>query len=96
MEWIVGTVTGADGRSDSTDRGVSWTSEESGSSNALGTVVTGTAWCCQLTAVVDRLLSSFRLLSEFALYRVSTPSGIITIKDVPTKTPIPREDINLS
>lgn len=31
-----------------------------------------------------------------ALYRVSTPSGIITIKDVPTNTPMPMEEINRS
>ena len=31
-----------------------------------------------------------------ALYRVSTPSGIITIRAVPTRTPMPIVDINLS
>ncbi len=31
-----------------------------------------------------------------ALYKVSTPSGMITINAVPTKTPIPIVDINLS
>ena len=31
-----------------------------------------------------------------ALYKVSTPSGMITIKAVPTRTPIPMVDINLS
>ena len=33
---------------------------------------------------------------SLALYKVSTPSGIITIKDVPTSTPIPIVETNRS
>lgn len=33
---------------------------------------------------------------SLALYRVSTPSGIMTINDVPTRTPIPMVEINRS
>lgn len=33
---------------------------------------------------------------ELALYRVSTPSGMMTISDVPTKTPMPMVDIRRS
>lgn len=56
----------------------------------------GMAGCPQFTADAERALSSFWRLIEFALYSVSTPSGIITIKDVPTKTPIPIDEMSLS
>lgn len=59
-------------------------------------ITDGMTECCQFTAVAERVLSSFWRLTEFALYRVSTPSGIITIKDVPTKTPIPIDEMSRS
>lgn len=57
-------------------------------------------WRCWSTASVlgrempllatDRLRSSWPCEFPLALYSVSTPSGMITIREVPTRTPVPR------
>lgn len=81
-----------------TSSATSFLFQDWGNDSVESAVRTSGPLLCRRTSsgAADRCLCWCVCVAELALYKVSTPSGIITINDVPTKTPMPMVDIRRS